>query len=154
MSVIRGRIRVAREKAAFVRSLKASENSAAPFQTYSDIVAFAAALGANRGRRMALGETSRKEPDPIPQEQFFNRGYETLFNLLAITGTDDPHVLLPKDVYEDLRIQVFEEYANAGFEILQAELAGAVDYSGQLLLFLHQQGLEATESDFDLSRFL
>ena len=56
---------------------------------------------------IALGETSRKEPDPIPQEQFFNRGYETLFNLLAITGNDDPHVLLPKRVFEKVFAVMF-----------------------------------------------
>lgn len=136
MSIIKGRVRVAREKAEFVRSLKASENPTAPFQTYSDIIAFAAALGAKRGRRIPLEQTSRKDPDPIPQEQFFNRGYETLFNLLTLTSTQNLKVLLSSENYEDLRIQLIEEYANAGLEILQHELTGVFDYAEHLLLML------------------
>lgn len=154
MPVIKGRVRVAREKAEFVRSLKNSENPNSPFQTYADIVTFAAALGAKRQRRVPLGETSRKEPDPIPQEQFFNRGYETLFNLLAIVSTQDPKVLAAQSAYEDLRIQVFEEYANAGFEVLQAELVGAVDYTEQMLLLLSREQSPPETTEFDLTRFL
>jgi dnd system-associated protein 4 len=152
--VIKGRIRVAREKAEFIRSLKTSENAYSPFQTYTDVVCFAAALGASRNRRMPLGETSRKEPDPIPQEQFFTRGYESLFNLLAVTSTGDPKILSSSDEYEAMRIQIFEEFANAGFEILQTELTGVVDYSEQILLLLSRQKTGSQVEEFDLSRFL
>ena len=59
-----------------------------------------------------------------------------------------------KEVYEDLRIQVFEEYANAGFEILQAELAGAVDYADQVLLVLLKERQGQPVDEFDLTKFL
>lgn len=152
MMVMKGRVRVAREKADFVRSLKASENPTSPFQTYADIITFAAALGAKRNRRIALGETSRKEPDPVPQDQFFTRGYAPLMNLLAVFATGDPKVLGNDEQSEDLRIQVFEEFANAGFEILQIELTGSVDYGDRILLLMSQDQSDAEE--FDLTKFL
>ncbi len=90
---MKGRVRVAKDKAEFIRSLKNSTNPNSPFQTYADIVTFAAVIGAKRKKREPLEGISLKEPDPIPQEQFFTRGYQPVINLLAITATTDPKSL-------------------------------------------------------------
>jgi dnd system-associated protein 4 len=152
--VTKGRIRISKDKAELARALKASENISSPFQTYADIVTFVAALGAQRQKRIPLESVSLKNPDPIPLDQFFTRGYGMLISLLAIVGTNDPKVLAMTDQAEDLRIQIFEEYANAGFEILQTELLGVVDYTEQILLMLTRQRTQSEPEEFDLTRFL
>lgn len=149
---MKGRVRVAKDKAEFIRSLKSSETASSPFQTYADVVAFAAVIGAKHKKREPLEKISLKEPDPIPQEQFFTRGYESVINLLAITATANPKTLASTEEYENLRLRVFEEYANAGFRILKSELFGAEDYTKQILLILSKTKLPQDE-DINLSMF-
>jgi dnd system-associated protein 4 len=150
---MKGRVRVAKDKAGFIRSLKNSANPTSPFQTYADIVTFAAVIGAKRRKRESLEKVSLKEPDPIPQEQFFTRGYESVINLLAITATADPKALASTEEYEDLRLRVFEEYANAGFRILKDELFGAEDYTKQILLILSKTKLDQENEDKNFNIF-
>lgn len=150
---MKGRIRVARDKAEFIRSLKNSETPSAPFQTYADIVTFAAVIGAKRKKREPLERISMKDPDPIPQEQFFTRGYESIINLLAIVSIGDPKVLSSNEEYEDKRLRIFEEYANAGFRILRDELSGSEDYTKQILLVLMKARLDDKDDELDLDRF-
>lgn len=151
---MKGRVRFSKDKADIARSLKASENSSAPFQTYADILTFAAALGASRNRRSPLDGISLKNPDPVPIDQFFTRGYDSIISLLAITSTNDPKSLLPDESHENARIEIFEEYANAGLEILQTELTGVVDYAEHFLLILSRERAGASAGEFDLTRFL
>lgn len=148
---MKGRVRVARDKAEFIRSLKNSETSSAPFQTYADIVTFAAVIGAKRRKREPLDKISLKEPDPIPQEQFFTRGYESAINLLAIISIGEPKVLSSTEEYENLRLRIFEEYANAGFRILRDELSGSEDQTKQVLLILAKAKLDNDKEDIDLA---
>lgn len=150
---MKGRVRVAKDKAGFIRSLKNSANPNSPFQTYADIVTFAAVIGAKRRKREPLEGISLKEPDPIPQEQFFTRGHEPVINLLAITATADPKALASTEEYEDLRLRVFEEYANAGFRILQNELFGVENYTKQILLILHRTKLVQEDEDISFNMF-
>lgn len=152
-----GRIRVAKDKADFVKALLSTDNTTGPFQTYVDVVVFAAALGAKYKRRVPLEEISKREPSPIPQEQFIVRGYDTVVNLLAITEAKDIKVLSSnEEKSSEKRNYVFEEYANGGLEILEVKLRGAVDYSERMLLILSsERGLqEQQDSEFDLSKFL
>lgn len=151
------RIRVAKDKADLVKSLVASEGTTGPFQTYADAMAFAAALGAKRKKRSPLGTISNKEPGPIALEVFVSRGYDVVFKLLAIAEMKDAKILsIFDDKSEEQRLQIFEEYANGGFEILRDELRGAVDYSERILLIMNAERFkqESTQEDFDLSRFL
>ena len=152
-----GRIRVAKDKAELVKALTSADGATGPFQTYADVIVFAAALGAKHNKRVPLGEISKREPSPIPQEQFIVRGYDTVINLLAINETQDIKVLslLEEKSYEK-RNYIFEEYANGGLEILQTEFRGAVDYSERLLLILSSERVqqEKQEMEFDLSKFL
>lgn len=151
-----GRIRVAKDKAELVKALTSADGATGPFQTYADVIVFAAALGAKHNKRVPLGEISKREPSPIPQEQFIVRGYDTVINLLAINETKDIKILslLEEKSYEK-RNCIFEEYANGGLEILQTEFRGAVDYSERLLLILSSERVQQEkQEEFDLSKFL
>ncbi|MDZ8134553.1 MAG: DNA phosphorothioation-associated protein 4 [Nostoc sp. DedQUE04] len=151
------RIRVAKDKAELVKSLVASKDTTGPFQTYVEVMVFAAALGVKYKKRVPLGETTKREPSPIPQENFASLGYDLIIKLLGITETKDINILSSREEQdEDKRTQIFEEYANGGLEILQNELRGSVDYSERLLLVLiSERGTkELSEEEFDLSKFL
>ncbi|NEP09385.1 MAG: DNA phosphorothioation-associated protein 4 [Symploca sp. SIO2C1] len=151
------RIRIAKDKADLVQALTASKETTGPFQTYADVVVFAAALGVQGKKRVSLGTISKKEPAPIGLEIFVSRGYDLVLKLIAIAETKDTKIISPSDrAAQEKRIRIFEEYANGGLEILRDELRGAVDYSEQLLLLLSAQRFreEVTEDSFDLSKFL
>lgn len=150
------RIRVAKDKADLVKTLTVLEGSTGPFPTYADVMVFAATLGMKRKKRVSLGEVSRNEPAPISLEVFISRNYDLVFKLLAIAHTKDSKVLSTiEPSAEEKRIEIFEEYANGGLEILRDELRGIVDYSEQLLLVLsNERGKSEPEEEFNLSRFL
>jgi dnd system-associated protein 4 len=155
-----GRIRVAKDKAELVRSLIESNDNHSPFQTYADAMLFAAVLGAKQQQRIPLGEISKKEPGPISHEVFITRGYDAVMKLIAIAATENINVISPDQAeFEQQRIQIFEEYANGGLEILQQELRGAVDYTERILLMLSTSiSTEADQhpntAEFDLTKFL
>lgn len=151
------RVRVAKDKAELVQALVDSKETTGPFLTYADVLAFAAALGAKRQKRVSLGTLSTKEPAPISLEIFASRGYDWVIKLLAIAHTQETHILSPYDsIAEEQRVLIFEEYANGGLEILRDELRGAVDYSERILLILNSERFkeEPTAQEFNLSRFL
>ncbi len=152
------RIRVAKDKASLVQQLLDYQGTTGPFQTYADAIAFAAALGSKWQKRVPLGTISTSEPAPISLEIFISRGYDTTIKLLALAETGDPKILSSfHPEKESERIQIFEEYANGGLEILQHELRGAVDYTERILLMLSQERIKERSPDneeFDLSRFL
>lgn len=146
------RVRIAKDKAALVKALSDEKNGT--FQAYADVIVFAAALGAKRKKSVPLEEIS-KEPEPIKQSIFANRGYDPVINLLAIAHTKDPKILASDETSEGERIIIFEEYANGGLEILEDKLRGSVDYSEQILLLLSSErdSSKSREGEFDLSHF-
>jgi dnd system-associated protein 4 len=152
-----GRIRVAKDKAELVKSLTSADGGTGPFQTFADVIVFAAALGVKHKKRIPLGEISKREPAPIRLEVFAVSGYDILIKLIALTETQDIIILSPhEEEYEKQRNGTFEEYANGGLEILQNELRGAVDYSERILLFLSYERANNQKEDeeFDLTKFL
>jgi dnd system-associated protein 4 len=152
-----GRIRVAKDKAQLVKDLTSSDGGTGPFNTFADVIVFAAALGAKHKKRVPLGEISKREPSPIRIEYFASMGNDILIKLLAINETKDIKTLsLNEEEYERQRNHIFEEYANGGLEILQNELRGSVDYSERILLFLSYErtNTEQQDEEFDLSKFL
>jgi dnd system-associated protein 4 len=152
-----GRIRVAKDKADLVKALTSSDGGTGPFQTFADVIVFAAALGEKHKKRVPLGEISKREPSPIRLEYFASVGNDVVIKLLGITEIQDINILsIYEEEYETLRNQIFEEYANGGLEILQNELRGAVDYSERILLFLsyERSSLKEQEEEFDLTKFL
>ncbi|HBB33813.1 MAG TPA: DNA phosphorothioation-associated protein 4 [Cyanobacteria bacterium UBA8803] len=151
------RIRVAKDKADLVKALVASPDTTGPFQTYADVMVFAAALGAKGQKRSPLEAIAKKEPAPIGIEIFVSRGYDSVIKVLAIAETKDAKILSAFDEKaEEERIHIFEEYANGGLEILRDEMRGAVDYTERLLLVLSTARFkkEIPQGSFDLSRFL
>lgn len=149
-----GRIRVAKDKAELVKALTSADGGTGPFQTFADVVMFAAALGAKHKKRVPLGEISKREPSPIRLEYF---GNDWVIKLLGVTETQDIKILSTnEEEYEAQRNHIFEEYANGGLEILQSELRGAVDYSERILLLLsyERRNNEQQDEEFDLSKFL
>ncbi|TFI53830.1 DNA phosphorothioation-associated protein 4 [Mastigocladus laminosus UU774] len=152
-----GRIRVAKDKAELVKALTSADGGTGPFQTFADVIVFAAALGAKHKKRVPLGEISKREPSPIRLEYFASVGNDWVIKLLGITETQDIKILsLGEEEYETNRNHIFEEYANGGLEILQGELRGAVDYTERILLILThiRTNKDKQEEEFDLSKFL
>ncbi|MBF2066567.1 MAG: DNA phosphorothioation-associated protein 4 [Calothrix sp. C42_A2020_038] len=152
-----GKIRIAKDKAELVKSLTITGGKTGAFQTYADVIVFAATLGAKHKKRVPLEGISKKEPGPIRLEQFISMGYDIVIKLLAVVETQDIKILsLTEEELETQRNQIFEEYANGGLEILQGELRGSVDYLERILLLLSYEraGKDRTNEEFDLSRFL
>jgi dnd system-associated protein 4 len=154
-----GRIRVAKDKADLVKSLTSVDGGTGPFQTFADVIVFAAALGAKHKRRVPLGEISKREPSPIRLEYFATMGHDAVIPLLGVTETHDIEILsIHEEDYTIKRNEIFEEYANGGLEVLQNELRGAVDnlYLERILLLLsyERRNKEEDEEEFDLSKFL
>lgn len=134
------RVKIAKDKAELVKALKDGSDMNGPFQTYADVIAFAAALGAKRGKRVPVTEVS-SNPDPIPHEHFISRKYETLINLIAVADTKEPKTLANNEDTEESRIKIFEEHANAGLEIVENSLNGTIDYLEQILLMMSSEKL-------------
>lgn len=150
------RIRIDKDAADLVLRLIDSNETTGPFQTYADVLAFAAAFGAKHKVRIPLQQIA-KEPAPIGLEIFISRGYDWFIKLLAITETEDMKILSSVDVdSEEKRIAIFEEYANGGLQKLRTELRGSVDYSEHLLLIIAQERVKIPDpnQEFDLTRFL
>jgi len=150
------RIKVAKDKAELLKALQAKEDTPGTFQSYVDALVFAAALGMKCGRREPIAEYSR-EIDPIRQDIFQNRGYDQVINLLAVVSSNNPKILASTDEAEAERVKIFEEYANAGLEILEGVLKGSVNHTESLLMFLsaERETKDVQEDEeFDLSRFI
>lgn len=151
------RVKVDKDKADLVQKLLENSATTGVFQTYADIVIFAAAVGMRHRKKIPLQEVSQSEPAPISMEVFISRGYEWVINLIAIADTEYTTILATDNSeIEAQRIAILEEYANGGLAKLREELRGAVDYTERLLLILSGEKfpLKTTEEEFDLSRFL
>lgn len=104
------RVRRPKDKAELLDRLTQQDS---PFDTYRDVMLFAAALGWWRERRLPFDGSD----EPIRWDTMIARnGAETLVNLLSLGDTDDLTVLSDQRFAE--RVVVFEEYANGGLEIL------------------------------------
>lgn len=150
------RIKIAKDKADFLKALRATEDTSGPFQSYADALVFAAALGMRRGIREPIAEYS-KLIDPIRQDIFYGKGYDQVINLLAVTSGNEPRILASTDEAEEERVRIFEEYANAGLDLLVGALKGSVNYTESLLIFLSTERAAKDaqiEEEFDLSRFI
>lgn len=151
------RVKVAKDKTDLIQKLLDNKSTTGVFQTYADIVIFAASFGLRHQKKIPLQEVSQTEPAPISLEIFLSRGYEWVINLIAIADSQDTEILATDNTQaEQQRITILEEYANGGLAQLQEELRGAVDYTERLLLIISAErfSINTTEEEFDLSRFL
>ena len=147
------RIQIPADKKVFVESLLSGEGSSGPFLSKADVMAFAASYGASRGDPLKLEQGG---VDPIRQDIFVNRGYESLINLLAIFYTKDPNILTYSEEMEVRRATIFEGYANRGLKLLQNELRGEVELLDPLLLIIENERSTPSRSDgkVDLGSFI
>lgn len=147
------RISISKDKSDFVKELLLDEDRKGLFKYQVDALAFAAVLGANRNRRVPLGETTK---EPIRQDVFIRQGYDTLFNLLSVFATSDPKVLADTDEMDDKRATIFEEFSNGGLEILKEEVKGSLDYLDAILLMIAEQRrkLKGEEEELDIGKIL
>ncbi|MEO0455525.1 MAG: DNA phosphorothioation-associated protein 4 [Cyanobacteria bacterium P01_A01_bin.114] len=134
------RVQIDVKKADLVKALRASDMSTGPFQTYADVMTFAAAIGLKYGKRLPISKQSRYDPDAVPQDQFKN---EALISMVAVVETLEPQILAETDDCDYGRVTIFQEYANGGLEVLEEKLKGTVDYSEQILLILKNEFVEA-----------
>ncbi len=151
------RIKVAKDKADLVQKLLDTKGTTGNFQTYADIVIFAACFGIKHQKKVPLKAISQSEPAPISLEVFISRGYDWVIKLIAFSDTQDINILSAYDSETEVaRIKILEEYANGGLEQLREELRGAIDYTERLLLILNSERFaeDKTDEEFDLSRFL
>ena len=65
------RIKIAKDKAELVRSLTEIESKTGPFQTYADVIAFAALLGKRRKKRIPVDGLSKRDPGQFPWRFLF-----------------------------------------------------------------------------------
>jgi len=151
------RIQVALDKSEFLQELKKDGSSEGPFDEYYDALVFAATLAASKNQSSPLGKISKERPAPIRMSVFASHDLDTVINILAVYKSSNANILAETDEMEDKRATIFEEYANAGLEILQKELAGAPSYSEQLMLMLQKEKKKSEKSDsssFDITDIL
>ncbi|MBE9223695.1 DNA phosphorothioation-associated protein 4 [Cyanobacterium stanieri LEGE 03274] len=149
------RVRIDQNKASLVQSLIFShDNPEGVFDTYADVMAFAAAVGKKYDYRLPL-ETIAQEPNPISYDIFISRGYDLLVDVLTIMTMGNLDFLSDENSSQERRITLFEQYANGGLSYLQEQLTGAIDYQERLLLLLDKERhTPKVSQEFDLSRFL
>jgi len=118
------------------------------FETYKDAMIFAAALGASKEKSKHFKNSS----EPIDYSVFSrNSDNEVLILLLSIFNRDDIEVL--SDEFSDERLLIFEEYANAGLNIISQEIKNSTALDGILFLIFHTD-LEDEPKEMDFSSIL
>jgi len=83
------------------------------FDTYADLLVFAAVLGQSRGE----SEPFTKTAEPVAMNIFSGRFDNSVFNTLAVHSQGNDPTIMSKDNVE-MKIKIFEEYANGGLKIL------------------------------------
>lgn len=142
------RVNIAKDKAEFVHNLRYGEDMGQIFPNYASVIAFAATVGFRHGRRIPLSLLSRKDPDPIPQDQFAEK--LRLMDLIAVLDSQDANILASDEETRNQRAVIFQEYANGGLEILQERLKGSGDKFNQLILLLQLERQETVLDDHAL----
>jgi len=84
------------------------------FSTYKDIFMAAGTIGFMEQKRIKFSGSA----EGIPWSVFTLETDETIINAVALTETEDISVLREDSEMFDKRLQIFEEYAAGGFEVL------------------------------------
>lgn len=117
-----------------------------PFPTMRDALVFAASLGWARDKRVPFENSA----EPIRWGTMTNRlGTEDLVNMLATAATEDPEVLAAGR--ESERLEIFEEYANGGLQVIQQIMREQpARQLASLLVELARAGLQTASEGTDL----
>lgn len=112
------RVRRPKDKDSLFNQLVHEENV---FDTYADLMTFAATLGFLRNRKQSFDQSGEQ----INWDVFSNAGYEAVVNAIAATSSGDLEILASEKLPE--RLGVFEEFANGGLIELQKEMRGGTN---------------------------
>ena len=105
---------------------KNPDTNTAIFPLIKDVQCFAAVLGFNQNRRIKL---DRSNVEDITWETMSNTHLERYIYLIALAETNDLNILkCDNETTDSLQhsedmIEIFEEYANGGFEIIKGWLS-------------------------------
>jgi len=86
------------------------------FPTIKDLLCFAAMLGFSEGKRVPLSPNHKKQD--IQRQIFIDDGKINLIYLIALSELKDVNIL--RDDNDVDIVEVFEEYANGGLEIMKS----------------------------------
>jgi len=105
----------------FEELFKKLKDEKAIFTSYKDILIFAACLAKSRS---AKKESFTSSSEPIPIQVFNGEMDKTVIYSIAVSDfeNEDYGVLMLGDEKDDERIQIFEQYASAGLQIIQSEV--------------------------------
>ena len=95
------------------------------FTTIRQLMIFAALLGYSQNRKIPLDKTKGVEDIQI---HIFENDLDYI-NMIALADQQNPEIFKDNNNFDV--IEVFEEYANGGFEIIYGWLAQYNDHSGQ-----------------------
>lgn len=102
------------------------------FDTMKDVFMFAAALGF----RMKKPIPFQKSGGEDISLRFFKDEDENIFNIIALTTTNEMSILLPDDEYREKRYKIIEEYANGGMSIMVEEFCKPIVDEGAFRRFV------------------
>lgn len=115
------------------------------FETYRDVLAFAAALGYAKSTRQAFDQTS----EPISWSVFSGAGHEALVNMISVMSSQDFDILSAERFGE--RLLMFEEFANGGLHVIEELLARADRQSLDIILDLIMESEGRPEAPGELA---
>lgn len=114
--------RIRRPKTHEKLMIKLCKSDHAVFDTYADLLIFAAVLGQNRGVSLSFSQTA----EPVALTSFGGRFDKTVMNTLAVAKeNNDPEIMSDEKVV--VKIKIFEEYANGGLNIINTNLGNVPD---------------------------
>ena len=147
------RIGYAKDKIDIIKRLVAGDDSTGPFGLIADALVFAAALGLRRDRRIPVGNAVS---EPIRQDVFDRRGYDTMMNLVVLHSDQRAEVLGDSEEAAERRATAFEEYANGGLELLREDLRGAVNTAETTILLINAERVKEADASkgFDLTQLV
>lgn len=87
------------------------------FESMKDVFMFAATLGFRAKKRIPFQKSGGEDISL----RFFKEEDENIFNIIALTDTDEMSILLPDDEYREKKYKIVEEYANGGMNIMVEE---------------------------------
>jgi len=140
------RVRRPKDKEDLIQSL--TDGKAAVFPTYRELLIFSAALGFFHHEPKPFSGSS----EPIQWSTFLGTPGEQLVDMLTAATVADPSALGTGAEHFNRRLELFEEYANGGLEILKKELsvsnAPADEVIRNMILSIEEiAGEEAPEPD-------
>jgi dnd system-associated protein 4 len=139
-------LRASDKEEGIVRQLTTGEN--AVFKEIWRLLMFAAAVGFKYKRSLDL--KSSDSGKAIPQAYFANcPAWPGFLHLMALVAEESPEVLSGDEASDDLRVSIFEKYANGGLEILEKALEKRSYSLDALLEFISIEERPEVEDNLD-----